>query len=58
MAKCPTCRQEMPQSWTGCQPCVSGSHHCSTPGCECPVCPHPVDVAPAPLTTERDENVN
>jgi hypothetical protein len=46
MAKCPTCQQETPLTWSGCAACVSGSHHCSTPGCECPVCPHPVVDAP------------
>lgn len=23
-----------------CEPCIKGSHHCSTKGCECPLCEH------------------
>lgn len=23
-----------------CDQCGRGSHHCTTAGCECPVCPH------------------
>lgn len=44
MAKCPTCSQELPLTWEGCVDCVRGAHHCSTPGCGCPICPNIPEV--------------